>query len=218
MRTKELILTTGKSSNVKAIPKKSLVYVVFTFIVLILTAGAMPASAHCDSYDGPTIKDALKALETNNVNLVLKWIDEEQENEIIPLFNKTYSLRNGDAEVYSIVEKHFLETLVRLHRETEGAPYTGLKPAGTTQKIIILSDQALAENDIDGLLEKLNNHIGTVIRGKYNKVAVLDAIKDESPGKGREYVAAYVDYTHSLEAIHAIIDGAGGHGGSVHNH
>ncbi len=218
MRTKELNSTTGKSSKVKVTPNKSLVFVVLTFIVFILTAGALPASAHCDSYDGPTIKDALTALETNNVNLVLKWIDQEQEEEIIPLFNKTYSLRKGDAEVYSIVEKHFLETLVRLHRETEGAPYTGLKPAGTTQKIILLSDQALAERDIDGLLKKLNNHIGTVIRGKYNKVAALDPIKDETPEKGREYVAAYVDYTHSLEAIHAIIDGASGHGGSVHNH
>lgn len=218
MRTKESISPTGKNSKVKEISNKSLVFVVLAFVGFILTAGAIPALAHCDSYDGPTVKDALKALETNNVNLVLKWIDEEQEDEIISLFNKTYSLRNGDAEIYSIVEKHFLETLVRLHRETEGAPFTGLKPAGTTQKIILLSDQALKENDIDGLLEKLYDHIGTVLRGKYNKVAALDPIKDETPEKGREYVAAYVDYTHSLEAIHNIIDGGSRHGGSAHNH
>jgi hypothetical protein len=59
------------------------------FSSLLILFAALPASAHCDSYDGPVIKDATKALETNNVNLVLKWITDEQEQEIIPLFNKT---------------------------------------------------------------------------------------------------------------------------------
>ncbi len=117
------------------------------------------ASAHCDSYDGPVIKDAEKALETNNVNLVLKWVTKEQEKEITTLFQKTYELRNGDKGVYEIVEKHFFETLVRLHRETEGAPYTGLKPAGTTKLIIQMTDIALKENNVEDLLLKLNNHI-----------------------------------------------------------
>ncbi len=44
------------------------------FVSLFMIFGSLPASAHCDSYDGPVIKDAIKALETNNVNLVLKWI------------------------------------------------------------------------------------------------------------------------------------------------
>lgn len=180
-------------------------------IALFMAFGSLPVFAHCDSYDGPTIKDALKALETNNVNLVLKWIDKEQEQEIIALFNKTYSLRNGDKEIYAIVEKHFLETLVRFHRETEGAPFTGLKPAGTTKKIVQLSDKALADKDIDDLLGKLNNHIGKIIREKYQKVVSLDKVKNESAEKGREYVAAYVDYTHSIEGLHDILENGGGH-------
>ncbi|MDY9917451.1 MULTISPECIES: DUF6448 family protein [Proteiniphilum] len=179
--------------------------------VLFMAAGSLPAFAHCDSYDGPTVKDALKALETNNVNLVLKWIDKKQEGEITSLFKKTYSLRNGDKEVYAIVEKHFLETLVRLHRKTEGAPFTGLKPAGSTKKIVQLSDNALKNEDIDGLLEKLNSHIGTSLRKKYEKVVALDKVKDQSVEKGREYVAAYVDYTHSIEALHDILEHGGGH-------
>jgi len=195
-----------RRSNLKRILSAALV-------MLFLTIGTLPASAHCDSYDGPTIKDALKALETNNVQLVLKWIEPAQEKEIISLFNTTYSLRNGDKRVYEIVEKHFLETLVRLHRETEGAPYTGLKAAGTTKAINQLSDQALASKDIDGLLGKLNNHIGQVIKEKYEKVAALDKVKNESPEKGREYVEAYVDYTHTLEAIHDITEHGGGHSG-----
>ena len=35
------------------------------------------------------------------------------------------------------------ETFVRLHREMEGAPFTGLKAAGTTAHITVMSDKAL---------------------------------------------------------------------------
>lgn len=217
MRTTEMYLRTEVPMSIFNTPKTSL-QTILSFVLgsLFLIFGSLPASAHCDSYDGPTIKDAVKALETNNVDLVLKWITTEQEKEIITLFNKTYALKSGDKEVYAIVEKHFFETLVRLHRETEGAPYSGLKPAGTTKKIIQLSDQALESNDIDELLEKLNNHIGKVIRKNYEKVAALDKVKNDSPEKGREYVNAYVDYTHTIEAIHDIAEQGAGH--SAHKH
>lgn len=183
---------------------------ILTSIIFIFSSSAF---AHCDSYDGPVIKDAKKALETNNVNLVLKWVSAEQEKEIIPLFNKTYSLKSGDKEIYVIVEKHFFETLVRLHRETEGAPYTGLKPAGTTKQIIRMTDKALENENIDDFLVKLDNYFNKMVREKYNKVAELKKVKDVSVEKGREFVAAYVDYTHTVEAIHDIIE----RGGSTHS-
>lgn len=178
---------------------------------LLMVFASITAQAHCDSYDGPVIKDAVKALETNNVNLVLKWITPEQEQEITSLFKKTFSLKNGDKEIYAIVEKHFFETLVRLHRETEGAPYTGLKPAGTTKQIIKLSDQSLEEHDLDGFLKKLNNHIAKVLKEKYLKVESLEKVKNESVENGRAYVQAYVDYTHTIEAIHAPLVNEAGH-------
>ena len=188
--------------------------VAMLFLASSISIFTNTASAHCDSYDGPVIKDAEKALEANNVNLVLKWVSKEQEKEIIPLFQKTYELRNRDKEVYEIVKKHFFETLVRLHRETEGAPYTGLKPAGTTKPIIKMTDKALDENSVDDFLQKLNNHIDNVVREKFNKVSELNKVKDNSVEKGREFVAAYVDYTHTVEAIHDIIEhGKGSHEG-----
>jgi len=215
MRTEETNLATTSPERLQNRKRyKSIFSIVLLFALMIL--GSLPASAHCDSFDGPTIKDAVKALETNNVNLVLKWITPEQEKVIIPLFNKTYSLKTGDKEVYEIVEKHFFETLVRLHRETEGAPFTGLKPAGTTKKIVQLSDQALESNNVEDLLVKLNTHIDKLIKEKYEKVVALDKVRNDSPSKGREYVEAYVDYTHTIEAIHDIAEQSGGH--SSHNH
>lgn len=216
MRTTKMNLATEVSKRIKNSKSSLQTILSIVFVSLFMIFGSLPASAHCDSYDGPTIKDAMKALETNNVNLVLKWIAPEQEKEIISLFNKTYALKSGDQEVYAIVEKHFFETLVRLHRETEGAPYTGLKPAGTTKKIIQLSDKAIVNKDIENLLGKLNNHIGKVIREKYEKVVALEKVKNDSPEKGREFVEAYVDYTHTIETIHDIVEQGGGP--SAHKH
>ncbi|HEY9168724.1 MAG TPA: DUF6448 family protein [Lutibacter sp.] len=179
------------------------------FAILLFSSQA--TFAHCDSYDGPVIKDAVLALKTNDVNPVLKWITKDQENEITNLFHKTYKLRNGDKEVYEIVEKHFFETLVRLHRETEGAPYTGLKPAGSTKQIIQMTDETIKVSNVDGFLLKFNKHIEKAVREKYDKVLQLSKVKDNSTDLGREFVAAYVDYTHTIEALHDILEHGSGH-------
>ena len=213
MKTKEFNLRTESVKSLQ--PRKSNLQIILSIVFgsLLMLFAALPTSAHCDSYDGPVIKDATKALETNNVNLVLKWITEEQEQEIIPLFNKAYSLKNGDEEVYAIVEKYFFETLVRLHRETEGASYTGLKPAGTTKQIIQMTDKALEIRNADDFLIKFNSHIDKVVSEKYQKVAELDKSKDNSKKQGRTFVEAYVDYTHTVEALHDILEHSDSHAG-----
>ena len=208
MKTKANRLGNGKL--------KALLSIILMTIFSIFTI--FPASAHCDSYDGPVIKDALEALKTNDVDLVLKWVYEDQEPEIVSLFNQTYKLKNGDKEVYAIVEKHFLETLVRLHRETEGAPYTGLKPKGSMTPIISMADASIEKGSLTGLRSALTGHIERVINEKYQKVMDLNKVKDDSVEKGREYVAAYVDYTHTLEAIHAPLEHGADHGSSTHKH
>ncbi|MFA5542087.1 MAG: DUF6448 family protein [Mariniphaga sp.] len=182
------------------------------FSILIFTL--QKTFAHCDSYDGPVIKEATKALETNNVNLVLKWVGEDDEKEVTELFKTIYILKNGDSEIYEIVEKHFFETLVRLHRATEGVGYTGLKPAGSASPIVIMADKSISLQSVDDLAAKFTAHIEKVVHEKYEKVQKLSLVKNESLEKGREYVAAYVDYTHTLEGIHGIIE----HGTESHQH
>lgn len=172
---------------------------------LILTS--ISGFAHCDSYDGPVIKDALKALDQNNVQLVLKWIEPQQEAEIITLFDKTYSLKDQDKEVYALVEKHFLETLVRLHRETEGEPFTGLKPAGSMTPLVEMADNSIAEKNVEKVIKTVTDHLEQVLRERYATVAKLSKTKDDSVEKGREYVHAYVQYTHTLEFIEHLLHG-----------
>ena len=176
-----------------------------TLLGMMILAFSMPANAHCDSYDGPVIQDALKALDKEEVTFAMKWIDKDHEAEITSLFNKTLRLKKEDAEVYSIVEKHFLETLVRLHREGEGALFTGLKPTGSTTPMIRMADKSIEDKNVDKLLTNLHNHLQKVITEKYEKVMALSKVKDHSIAEGRAYVAAYVDYTHTLEAIESVM-------------
>lgn len=191
----------------KKIKRSKIKILVSIFAFLI----ALPVFAHCDSYDGPVIQDAYKALEKEDVTYVLKWIDADQEAEIKNLFSKTVSLKHTDAEVYTIVEKHFLETLVRLHRETEGAAFTGLKPAGSTTPIVQMADKSIENKEVNTLLSNIGSHIDKVIQEKFDKVAALYKVKDNSVAEGRAYVMAYVDYTHTLEALEHILAHGGHH-------
>ena len=202
-----------KTSNYLLKKRKFKATLILSLIAIFSFISIQPASAHCDSYDGPALVDAEKALLTNNVDLILKWIDVDMEDEVVPLFHKTYSLKNGDKEIYEIVKKHFFETFIRLHREMEGAPFTGLKPAGTTAHITVMSDKALETGDLKNLLKVLNNHINSQLQEKYDKTKALYKVKDNSVEEGRAYVEAYVDYTHSLEAVHDILSGD-----VAHNH
>lgn len=195
---------------------------IFSLVGLFIFFFALPqlVSAHCDSYDGPVIKDALKALKGNNVDLVLKWVEPKYEKEITEKFNQTLKLTGSNEELNKVLETHFLETLVRLHREGEGEPYTGLKPSGSTTPMIRMADTALEENDIESLVKGVNAHFEKVLREKYAKAMELRKTKEESVDMGRAYVAAYVEYTHTLEGLEHMLEGTSGHleGGGMVSH
>lgn len=202
-------MNTHKNKKQVKILKTSIATVLLSLLLLF---AFHDATAQCDSFEGPVIKDAVKALDDNKVDLVLKWISPEQETEIITLFNKTHALKSQDKDVYEIVEKHFFETLVRLHHESQNAPYTGLKPLGNTKQIIQMTDTALQDDDIENFIVKMDDHLNKVIREKYRKVAELYKVKDNSVVQGRAFVTAYVDYTHTIEAIHYFMEN-----GATHN-
>lgn len=88
------------------------------------------ALAHCDGLDGPVVKAAQRALETRNPALVLIWVQEQDEPEIRKAFEQTLAVRALSSQARELADRFFFETLVRVHRAGEGAPFTGLKPAG----------------------------------------------------------------------------------------
>ena len=186
-------------------------------LLAFMVGAVLPASAHCDSYDGPVIKDALVALEQDNVELVLKWVEPKYEKVIIDKFRQTINLKGKDIEINKILETNFLETLVRLHREGEGESYTGLKPAGSVSPLINMADNSLENNDGDHVVNTVTEHLEAVLRKRHAKAAELSKTKDVSIAQGRAYVEAYVEYTHTLEALEHILHGTISHAGSGHS-
>ena len=118
-------LRDGKRKQAKAMNFPTLLGVIAIAIALLPRA-----SAHCDGLDGPVVQAAQKALETGNVNLVLIWVQKPDEAEIKRAFDHAQAVRKLSAEARELADRYFFETLVRIHRAGEGAPFTGLKPAG----------------------------------------------------------------------------------------
>lgn len=74
-----------------------------------------------------------------------------------------------------------------------------------------MADNSIANKDVKRLLTALDKHIKTVVQEKYDKVMKLEKVKDNSVTEGRAYVAAYVDYTHTLEALETVLSHQSGH-------
>ena len=174
----------------------------------ILLAGMV--WAHCDTTGGPVIPEARAALEKGDVTPILKWIKKDNEAEIKAAFTKAVAVRAKGPEAKELADQYFLETLVRLHRAGEGAPYTGIKDE-PVEPIVAMADKALADGSADEMIKKISGHMAAAIKEKFTKVVEAKKNKDKSVESGREFVEAYVIYTHYIEGIHTAILSAGAH-------
>lgn len=158
--------------------------------------------AHCDTLDGPVVKTAKTALEKGDVTPVLKWVKKENETEIRDLFRKILNGRSKGKEAQELADMYFLETLVRLHRAGEGEPYTGLKPAGVVEPAVAEADKALETGSVENLVKLVTETASKGIRERFNKAKEAKEHADQSIEAGREFVEAYVQFTHYAERLH----------------
>ena len=168
--------------------------------------------AHCDTLDGPVVMAAKKALEKKDVTPVLKWVKKENEEEIRSLFKKTLAVRSRGPEAKELADMYFFETLVRLHRAGEGAPYTGLQ-AGPAEPIITAADQALDKGSADHLVKHVTDAVAKGIRQRFHKALERKKHAEDSVAAGREFVEAYVEFTHYVERLHLDAAGHAAHSG-----
>jgi len=184
---------------------------------LSLGFGLVPvARAHCDTLDGPVVMEARQALEKGDVTCVLKWVLPEHEEEVRAAFQKTLAVRALGPEARELADMHFFETLVRLHRAGEGAPYTGLLPAGTElDPAVTAADNALANGNDEELLALVTTAVAEGIRERFARALEARQHADESVEAGREYVEAYVEFVHYVERLHLDATGVVGHHGAA---
>ena len=161
------------------------------------------AKAHCDTMDGPVVADAKTALEKGDITPVMKWVSKDSEAEITQAFNKTLAVRKSGPEAKELADNYFFETLVRVHRAGEGAPYTGLKPSGTEiEPAIAEADKSLESGSVDKLTSEISEAVAAGIKERFQKAMEAKKSAGASVYDGREYVEAYVQYIHYVERLH----------------
>lgn len=157
---------------------------------------------HCDSMDGPVVKAAMRALDTENVNLILPYVPKEGEEEVTKAFEKVIGARKQGPEAKEVADRYFFETVVRIHRAGEGAPFTGLKPAGLGHgPVVPVAEKAIETGTPDELLKLMSDVVQEEIREKFEHVMHLKDKAEGSVNEAREYVSAMLGlevYSHKL--------------------
>lgn len=167
--------------------------VLLIFSLLLFTNA--PAKSHCDTMDGPVIRDASKALDRNNPAFVLKWVRKADESELSEAFRLTMKVRTLGPDARALADKYFFETLVRLHRSGEGVPYTGLKPSGTpVDEKILAADTSIETGNLNPLIGKVSEEQMPELKERFEKVIALKNYNVNDVEAGREYVEAYVRF------------------------
>jgi hypothetical protein len=174
---------------------------ILLFVMLMFSAKG--AFAHCDTLDGPVVEAASVALETRDLNPVFLWIQAEHEAEVRTAFKQTLDVRTLGASANELADRYFFETVVRLHRQGEGAPYTGLKPKGTDfGPAIPAADRALESRSTVQVIELLMEMLRAGLHEHFEDASSKKDFDAGDVAAGRRYVAAYVAYIHYVERIY----------------
>lgn len=176
---------------------------------------------HCDSLDGPVVTAARQALEASDVALVLPFVPADGEEEVRIVFDNVLPVRGLNDAAREVADRLFFETVVRVHRAGEGAPYTGLKPAGLDiGPVIPLAERAIATGSPEPVADYLTGVLHDQLKHRLEEVSTLAASKAQSVGDARAWVEAMLGfqvYSHQLlQAMHAPTHSE--HGDAEHTH
>lgn len=176
----------------------------WSLLVLCVMLGTpAPVLAHCDGLDGPVVNAARKALEARNPALVLIWVQEKDEPEIRSAFEQTLAVRALSPQARELADRFFFETLVRVHRAGEGAPFAGLKPAGRDLgPAIPAADKAVEDGSMEPLVKLLTGALHERLREHFNDLVGSKRFHPDDVTAGRAYVKAYVEFIHYVERVY----------------
>lgn len=187
---------------------------VITAIALLLALGLVitESYAHCDRKNGPVAKAAKEALKTGEFSKVVIWVGEDQEEELKKKFQQSRSVYQKEGASKALAKEYFMETAVRLHRATEGMPFTGLKPAKPAAKDIQIAEKALRTGDLDPVMDMFSSKLEDKAQKWFQKALEAKKHKDKSIEAGREWTDKYVKYIVYLHKLYKKIEKGPPHG------
>jgi hypothetical protein len=149
------------------------------------------------------VKAAQNALRTGNVNLVRIWVQRKDEPEIQAAFQQALVVRKQSPEARALADRSFFETLVRVHRAGEGAPYKGLKSAGRDLgPAIPAADKAVETGAVAPVRDLLAKEVQRGLEERHEALRSLKGYDPDDVEAGRRYVQAYVEYIHYVERLY----------------
>src|SRR3990170_5477218 len=167
---------------------------------------------HCDTLDGPVVKAARIALEKGNVNYILPWVPEKAEAELRKVFEKTLQARKQGKEAMELADYWFFETAVRLHREGEGAAYTGLKPAGLDWcPVVPRAEKAIEKGNAKEVISFITHAVQEELEERFKRAMAKKKYDVNDVDDAREYVQAELGFVLFSHHLYATITGGGEH-------
>jgi hypothetical protein len=123
------------------------------------------------------------------------------------------SVRKLGSEAKNLADTFFFETLVRVHRASEGAPHTGLKPTDRDLgPAIPAADKALDNGSTEAVENLLTDAFRKGVDKHFRAAMSQKAFAPDDVAAGRRYVEAYVTYIHYVEKLwEAATQSAEGH-------
>lgn len=195
----------------KLIAQSKILYAsVFTF--LLVFGFTFSSQAHCDRVNGPVAVAAKKALQTGDSAHALIWVTDQQADELKSIFEQSLEVYAKGGDSQELAERYFMESTVRLHRQAEGMPYTGLKPARPNPDDIQVAEEALESGDVAEVTDLLAQEIRHKISELHANVMAAKDNKDQSVETGREWADAYVQYVVYIHGLYQNIQAGPAHG------
>lgn len=158
---------------------------------------------HCDSLDGPVVTAARRALEQADVDVVVPFVHAEGEAEVREAFDLAVKARALGPDASEVADRWFFETVVRVHRAGEGAPFTGLKPAGLdVGPIIPAAERALESGSAGELVDLLCDGVRDQVEWRHSHAMMLKEHAAEGIAAARAYVEATLGLQVWAHAVH----------------
>lgn len=141
--------------------------------------------------DGPVVTAARRAVEKADVDTILPYVHADGEPEVREAFDRAMNARTLGGEARNIADRWFFETVVRVHRAGEGAPFTGLKPEDLdVGPVIPVAERALQTESADELVEVLCDAVRAEVERRHGHAMLLKQHAGEGVAEAREYVEA----------------------------
>jgi hypothetical protein len=158
------------------------------------------------------VKAAKKALETGNLNYVLIWVPQKAENELRGVFEKVVKARKAGRDAQVVADDWFFETAIRLHRAGEGAPYTGMKPAGLSEgPVVPKAEKAIETGDPNETIKFMVKTVEADLTHRFRHVMEKKNYDVNDVAAGREFIEAFIGWVVYSHHLYMNVTGGGGH-------